>query len=160
MKKLSLVALITWLAAAPLPAGASSGKAEPVAGAAARVVTITATDDMRFLPGTIDARSGEVLRIVLKTQSAQPKMVMAHNFVILKTGSDATAFLNASAMARNTDFIAPKLRGQILIATGLAGGGETVSVDFAAPTAPGRYPFICTFPGHHSAGMKGILVVK
>jgi uncharacterized cupredoxin-like copper-binding protein len=32
----------------------------------------------------------------------------------------------------------------------------------AAPAAvrPGVYPFVCTFPGHVQAGMRGTLVVK
>ena len=25
---------------------------------------------------------------------------------------------------------------------------------------PGRYPFICTVPGHVAAGMKGVLIVR
>jgi plastocyanin len=28
------------------------------------------------------------------------------------------------------------------------------------PTAPGEYPFLCTFPAHCAIGMKGVLVVK
>jgi len=28
------------------------------------------------------------------------------------------------------------------------------------PAAPGSYPYVCTFPGHFVAGMKGNLVVK
>ena len=38
--------------------------------------------------------------------------------------------------------------------------GETVEVTFDAPKAPGVYTFICTFPGHFLAGMKGTLTVK
>ena len=37
--------------------------------------------------------------------------------------------------------------------------GETVDVSFKAPAA-GTYPYICSFPGHLAAGMKGSLVVK
>ena len=42
----------------------------------------------------------------------------------------------------------------------LAGGGETVKVTFNAPKEPGEYLYLCTFPGHYLAGMKGLLVVK
>jgi len=31
---------------------------------------------------------------------------------------------------------------------------------FAAPAAPGRYPFICSFPGHAQVGMRGVLIVE
>ena len=48
----------------------------------------------------------------------------------------------------------------MLANTTLAGNGETVEVTFTAPKAPGVYTYICTFPGHFLAGMKGTLTVK
>ena len=36
----------------------------------------------------------------------------------------------------------------------------TVEVTFDAPTEPGEYVYLCSFPGHYAAGMKGLLVVK
>ena len=41
----------------------------------------------------------------------------------------------------------------------LVNGGESGSASFAAPPA-GTYTFLCTFPGHFVAGMKGTLTVK
>ncbi|HEU5090712.1 MAG TPA: plastocyanin/azurin family copper-binding protein, partial [Roseiflexaceae bacterium] len=32
-------------------------------------------------------------------------------------------------------------------------------VTFKAP-APGTYTFLCTYPGHYAAGMKGTLTVE
>ena len=43
---------------------------------------------------------------------------------------------------------------------GLLGPNETGEVTFQAPTEPGEYPFLCTFPAHCSIGMKGVLIVK
>ena len=37
--------------------------------------------------------------------------------------------------------------------------GETQALRFQAPTEPGDYPYLCTFPGHWTI-MKGILVVS
>jgi hypothetical protein len=37
------------------------------------------------------------------------------------------------------------------------GGSAKLTVTF---TKPGRYPYLCTLPGHAEAGMKGVLVVK
>ena len=85
---------------------------------------------------------------------------MAHNVVVLKKGTNLDAFINASATARATDFIAPAFKKQIVAATPMAGAGETVDVTFAAPSAPGRYDFVCSFPGHFAGGMRGVLVVK
>jgi azurin len=132
-----------------------------LAGGAAtgRVVTLNATEAMKFDPTTIQAKRGEKLHIVLKPTGTMPKMAMAHNFVILKPGSDYAAFANASATASPT-YLAPALKNQVLVSTPLAAGGETVTADLTAPAKPGTYQFICTFPGHFASGMKGTLVVK
>ena len=42
----------------------------------------------------------------------------------------------------------------------MAANGQEVSTTFKAPAKPGTYPYICTFPGHFFAGMKGTLIVK
>lgn len=151
--RFAILAALVLVAALPTAAAAQQKAGSP------RVITLTGTDAMKFTPSQITAKPGEKLRIVLKTVSAMPKAAMAHNFVILKPGSDLTAFVNASAMARPT-YIAPKLKDQVLVASGLAGGGETVTVDFTAPAKPGQYTFLCTFPGHFAGGMKGTLTVK
>ena len=89
-----------------------------------------------------------------------PKIAMAHNFVLLKLGAKQLDFVNAAAMARATDFIPPEMKDQVLAATALAGPGETVEVMIKVPAAAGSEPFMCTFPGHFAAGMKGTLEVK
>jgi len=35
-----------------------------------------------------------------------------------------------------------------------------VETTFKVPAKPGRYAFLCTFPGHFALGMRGTLVVK
>jgi azurin len=126
-----------------------------------RIVEITAGDDMKYSVSTIQAKPGESLRIRLKStgSTAMPKIVMAHNVVVLKIGTDQQAFATAAANARATDFIPPALKAQVVAASKLAGNGETVDLDFVVPKAPGNYPFICTFPGHFVT-MKGTLTVK
>jgi len=97
--------------------------------------------------------------VTLKAVSALPKMAMAHNFVLLKAGVDAAAVASAGAAARDTNFVSPKSKAQIIAASALAGGGESVTVEFTAPAA-GKYQFICTFPAHFQAGMVGQLIVE
>ena len=65
-----------------------------------------------------------------------------------------------SMMARDKEYIPDNGAKWILAHTSLAGGGETVEVTFTAPKEPGEYMYICTFPGHYAAGMKGTLIVK
>ena len=148
--------MLSGCAAVVLALGAVAG----VQAQAPRVVAITGTDAMKFSVTAITAKPGEKITVKLSGQGAIPKVAMAHNFVLLAAKTDATAFANAGAMSRPTDFIPPAMKDKVLAATKLAGNGETVEVTFAVPKAPGVYEFICTFPGHFAAGMKGTLTVK
>ena len=123
-----------------------------------RTIAIVAGDDMKFDKTMIQAKPGEEIRIRLTVKGKMPKMVMAHNVVVLKLGTDAAAFAAAGVQAAKTDYIAPDKKAQVLAATPLAGPGETVEATFKVP-APGKYDFICSFAGHFAAGMKGTLVV-
>jgi azurin len=133
-----------------------------LAGAApeGRLIQMTGNDQMKYSVMAITAKPGELLHVRLKSTGTIPKIAMAHNFVLLAKGTDPTAFTNASATASTTGYLPAQFKAKILAATGLAGPGETVDVTFKAPTAPGQYTYVCSFPGHFVAGMKGVLTVK
>ena len=136
-----------------LLAGAASAKA-------LKTVTITGTEQMKWDVATIQAKPGEQIHVVLKTTGSMPKIAMAHNFVLLKADVNPQDVANSAMTARETDFIPDSMKDKIIAHSGLAGGGETTQVTFKAPTKPGTYPYLCTFPGHFAVGMKGELVVK
>lgn len=144
--------------AAPKAAPKAAAKAAPKAGAV-KTFTLTGTDNMKFSPAVIRVKAGDKVKVTLKAVSAMPKLAMAHNFVLLKAGADPAAVAAAGATARDTNFVAKKSEPQIIAHTPLAGGGETVSVEFTAPAA-GKYTFICTFPAHFQGGMVGQLIVE
>lgn len=125
-----------------------------------RTIDILATDDMKYSLTTITARPGEQIRVRLIVKGKMPKVAMAHNFVLLKLGTNIAQLLAEGAPHRATDFIPPGMMNSVIAKTTLAGPGEAVQVVFTAPAKPGRYPYICTFAGHYQAGMKGTLVVK
>ena len=147
------------LALAQATKAAPKAAAPKAAAGAVKTFTVTGTDNMRFAPAIIRVKAGDKVKVSLKVVSALPKMAMAHNFVLLKTGADAAAIATAGAQARDTDFVSPKSKPQIIAASALAGAGETVDVEFTAPAA-GKYQFICTFPAHFQAGMVGQLIVE
>ena len=153
----SLVA-VALLSAPASTAAPGVNQAKPAS--SARTVELTGGDDMKYSETTITAKPGETLRIKLVSKGTLPKAAMAHNVVVLKPSAKQIDFANAAAMARATDFIPPDMKDQVLAATTLAGPGETVEVTFKVPTAPGSYPYLCTFPGHFAAGMRGTIVVK
>jgi azurin len=127
---------------------------------AARTITITGNEQMKYDVTKIQAKPGEQLHVVVKSEGSMPKIAMAHNFVLLKAGASPLEFTNAAMNARDTDFIPASMKDKVLANTGLAGGGETVEVTFKAPMKPGTYTYLCSFPGHFAVGMKGELVVK
>jgi azurin len=154
-----LAATMATSGAAYAAQGAATG-AKPAAGAKARTIELTGTDKMKFDKEEIAAKPGETIRLVLKSVGTMPKAIMAHNFVLLKPGVDATEFNKAAFNARETGFIPPDKKTDVIAATALAGGGETVEVIFKVPAKPGSYNFICSFPGHFAMGMRGKLLVK
>jgi len=127
---------------------------------AQQTIEMTGTDNMKFSVTSIEAEAGEQITIKLTTKSQLPKMAMAHNVVVIDKDADVGEIAQASMKARDNDYIAPEYEDQIIAATGLAGGGETVEVTFKVPEEPGNYEYICSFPGHFQAGMKGILTVQ
>lgn len=142
------------------PAKPTVADAKQTAGAKPRTIEITGDDKMKFDKEEITAKPGETIRIVLKAVGQMPKAIMSHNFVLLKPGVDAVEFNKAAFNARETGFIPPDRKGDVIAATALAGAGETVEVTFKVPAKPGSYNFICSFPGHFAMGMRGKLVVK
>ena len=123
-------------------------------------VHIVGTDQMKFTVTSIKASPGELMKVTLTTKSDFPPAAMSHDFVLLTQNSDAQKVAQSCAHFRDNDYIDPDMKKYIVAHTALAGGGETVSVTFHAPQKPGDYEYICTFPGHFSAGMKGTLTVK
>lgn len=156
---LCTVALTLSPALALAQATKAAPKAKAAPAGAVKTFTLTGSDNMRFTPAVIRVKAGDKVKVTLKSVSALPKMAMAHNFVLLKAGVDAAAVATAGSTARDTGFVSPKSKAQIIVASGLAGGGESVTVEFTAPAA-GKYQFICTFPAHFQAGMVGQLIVE
>ena len=117
-------------------------------------------DNMRFTVEEITATPGQNIELTLKTVSKMPKSSMAHNFVLLKKGVDAEEFDMKGQKYKENGYIDPSLVDNIIVSTDMLGDGEMDMVTFKAPTEKGKYTYICTFPGHYSAGMKGTLIVE
>lgn len=115
---------------------------------------------MKFDTTELHAKPGETLSVTLKNIGNVPKAAMGHNWVLLKDTSAVDPLLAAAPQAQATDYIPADQRPNILAATKLLGPGESDTITVTAPDKPGRYPFVCTFPGHAQAGMRGTLIVE
>lgn len=126
----------------------------------AKVITMKGTNQMKFTVTEITAKPGQKITVKLTTISDLPAMAMAHNFVLLTADADASKVAIAASSYKGNNYIPSDMEDKIIAHTGLASGGETVSVTFTAPEESGEYTYICTFPGHFFGGMVGTLVVK
>ncbi|HET7314807.1 plastocyanin/azurin family copper-binding protein [Salinisphaera sp.] len=123
-------------------------------------ITIVGRNDLRFSKDHITVAPGQKITVKLVNKSHLPASAMSHNWVLLKSGTDAGAFDNAAQSAANNDYMPKSMSDRIIAHTDMVGGGHSDSVTFTAPSKPGDYEYICTFPGHFRAGMKGTLTVS
>ena len=97
---------------------------------APRTVTLTVTDPvgekMSYSLKQITAKPGEKIKVRLVSMAQTPKIVMAHNFVLLKDGTNLKAYTDAAANARATDYIPAAFKSSILAQTGMVGPGESM----------------------------------
>lgn len=125
-----------------------------------RAIEVTGNDAMKFAPTMIRATPGEALAVTFKNIGTMPKAAMGHNWVLLAANVSVDTFAADSARAAKNEYLPTVKPQRMLAATKLLGPGESDTVLFYAPTKPGRYVFICSFPGHPQSGMKGELVVE
>lgn len=141
---------------------ASAPAASPAAPAApaVAVIELTANDSMKFNITRFEVAAGQDVKLTFTNLGTMPKQAMGHNVVILKKGADAKAFADAAVTAAATDYVPASQADQILVHTKLLGPKQSEELTFKAPTEPGEYPFVCSFPAHFLSGMKGVIVVK
>jgi uncharacterized protein len=111
---------------------------------------------MKYDKTELTVKAGAIVRIVFKNSDN-----MQHNVLLLRpgtieaVGAMADKFLtDPQAMARQYVPETPN----VLASTPLVNPGETHDLRFTAPSTPGRYPYVCTFPGHWRM-MQGTLIV-
>jgi azurin len=158
--RLRLIVHLT-LALAAIAASTTARAQKP---APERTINLTVTDPvdgkMSYSLSRLTAKPGERLRVVLFSTGTLPKLVMAHNWLLLKLGVDPKGFSDDAATARETDYIPPTRKAQVIASSTLIGPGERAEIVFTVPKVAGKYNYICTFPGHFAAGMAGELFVK
>jgi azurin len=140
---------------------AASGGANAAASAnAVATLELTANDSMKFNVTRFEVKAGQDVKVILTNIGSMPKQAMGHNFVLLKKSAEVETFDKAAIAAAATDYIPANLQDQIIAHTKLLGPKQTDEITFKAPTEPGEYVYLCSFPAHYQAGMKGVLVVK
>jgi azurin len=143
------------LASALALAACGGGGGDNSGGGGASLNISTAGEALQFAPAALNAAAGAQVKVTFKNGSAAQK----HNWVLVKGGDDVAQKVDdAGAAAGEASNYIPS-DPNIIGKTKLLNGGESDTATFAAPPA-GTYTFLCTFPGHFVAGMKGTFTVK
>ena len=124
------------------------------------VIEMMGNDRMRYNLDAFSVPAGGLVKVNFHNVGKMPKAVMGHNVVFLKADVDSGAFATAAAAARYNEYIPVQFEDQILAHTNLLGSGESDTIEFTAPNKSGDYEFLCSFPAHLFAGMRGVMTVE
>lgn len=123
------------------------------------VITIEGNDQMKYNKSEIRVKAGQKVKLTLKHVGKMDKKVMGHNWALLTQDADMAEIGQAAAEAADTDYIPADMKDKFIVHTKMLGGGESDTIEFDAPTTPGTYTFMCTFPGHYAL-MNGKFIVE
>lgn len=122
----------------------------------ARAITIEAASNLAYKTPELRAKPGEKLALSFVNPDVVP-----HNWVLVKPNALETVGTLADALIADPEAVArhyvPKSDDVVAYAD-ITEPGKRQTIFFTVPDAPGRYPFLCTFPGHWKL-MNGVMTV-
>lgn len=125
------------------------------------VASVQVDEHLRFSPSQVSCHPGQLVCIRISNTIPPQGPDLSHNCVLLKKDVDVGAFAEAAANApAEHNFMPAAYASRVLAASPLVAPGKTFELSFIAPSAPGDYPIVCSFPGHCVLGMRGRLVVN
>lgn len=128
-----------------------------VGGAKGRVLVMEAALGLQYVQKQLKAKAGERLSLHFKNPDVVP-----HNWMLAKPRTLKELGRLADLMISDPEGLkrhyVPK-SDDVLIYTDMVNPGDETTIHFNAPTQPGSYPYLCTFPGHWMV-MNGVLEVE
>jgi putative heme-binding domain-containing protein len=122
-----------------------------------RNIRIESRDNLQYSTKTLECAAGEVIKLTFANPDVVP-----HNWALLKPGSLERIGEMANQLVNDPDaylkHYVPE-SSDVLCFTDIVDPKDECSIYFVAPKMPGRYPYLCTFPGHWMV-MNGELIVK
>ncbi|MEI6715954.1 MAG: PVC-type heme-binding CxxCH protein [Verrucomicrobiota bacterium] len=114
-------------------------------------------NQMQFAPKELRVKAGQPVRLIFENPD-----LMLHNLLLVRPGALEEVGQLADKLAAQPDGMAKNYvpdSKQILYATALVGPNGKAELKFDAPKEPGKYPYLCSFPGHWRL-MQGTLIVE
>ncbi|HVU88707.1 MAG TPA: DUF6797 domain-containing protein [Pirellulales bacterium] len=125
--------------------------------AGARDITVEAGKNLSFATRSFTVRAAEPIQLTFVNPDVVP-----HNWVLLKPGALVRVGEMVNRMVADPEAVArhyvPRT-DDVLVYTDIVPAGGKFSISFRAPDSPGRYPYLCSFPGHWMV-MNGQLIVE
>jgi len=121
-----------------------------------RFILNTVSQEMAYDKTELRAKAGQTIEFVLNNKDQMP-----HNLVVIEAGTLETFGPLVDDFVVKPEAVemayVPNSRS-VLGATKMLDPNESDSILITLPDAPGRYPFVCTFPGHWRM-MQGVIIV-
>ncbi len=105
----------------------------------------------------LKVRAGEIVSLTYVNDSA-PRLNYLHNWVLVRPGMEGQVMTEAQRAGPQRDFT-PSPTHILARTTRLIPAGDSETIFFKAPSQPGEYTYLCTFPGH-GAEERGVLKVE
>ena len=124
-------------------------------GLAAQAATFTLSpkgQELLFDKTTLKAKKGEKIKLTFKNTAG-----MQHNWVLVAPGTAEKVAMAGITAGADKGWL--PTTPDVLAHTKLVEPKQSDTIEFVAPSTPGEYPYICSFPGHAST-MHGVLIVK
>lgn len=133
-------------------------KANPWAqGAPGRPLAIQAAQGLQYVQKELKAKAGERLSLTFTNPDVVP-----HNWALLKPGRLNAVGDSANKLIADPNGLARHYvpdTSDVLVYADMTNPGASFTIHFDAPKEPGKYPYLCTFPGHWMV-MNGVMVVE
>ena len=134
-----------------------AGKALRAVGVSVFVIR-TVHEQMLYDKSLLVVEAGKPVEIILMNED-----VMPHNLVIVTPGASEEIGKAAEKMQPEPDAqgrVHVPASPKVLHATKMIDPGQQAKLSFTAPTEPGDYQYVCTFPGHWMRMLGTLAVVK
>ncbi|MGB0581287.1 MAG: PVC-type heme-binding CxxCH protein [Limisphaerales bacterium] len=115
----------------------------------------TVVEKMKYDTPEVTVKAGKKIKLIFANPDFMP-----HNIVMVNPGQANAVAMQAMTLGANgfaVGFVPDNK--EILWASKLLDHGKEQIIEFTAPTKPGDYQLVCTFPGHHLL-MRGVMHVK
>jgi azurin len=123
----------------------------------AQAVSITANNNLTYVERSFTVKAGQAIKLTFKNPDAVP-----HNWVLIKPGALERIGEQVNRIIAEPDAVlrqyVPK-SPDVLCYTDIVPAQGRFTIYFRAPKEKGRYPYLCTFPGHWMV-MNGQMIVE